>query len=215
MNPTNRLVAGMLLGSALFASGCAAPLYNAARDGDVQTVRTLLDQGEKPDGVGGLSEGNALHWAALNGHVQVMELLLSRGADLQANVGYGTPLHWASKGGQFKAVQLLLDRGSDANAKNGNGWTPLHYAAQQGYIQIARLLLDRGAVAGEPASGGKAKKRVAVGVEPRRLLPETTAMMRWPGCWSKPKGEGNSRRCPRGSGKPTRRVASSKGSSTS
>lgn len=165
MKPTDRLVAGLLvLSVALVASGCMSPLIDAANRGDVQTVRTLLEQGTQVDveyvtydKEGYPISGSALHWAARNGHVQVMKLLLEHGADInfREKVEGNTPLQLASENGQLEAVQFLLDRGANVNTKNDHwGLTPLHKAAWSGHLQIAKLLLERGALCCEADKDG-------------------------------------------------------------
>jgi len=83
-----------------------------------------------------------LHLAALNGHKDVVKLLLANGADVNANNG-GTPLHRAA--GHKEIMELLLAHGADVNAKANNGETPLHYAARRGEGNLAELLLVHGA----------------------------------------------------------------------
>ena len=87
-----------------------------------------------------------LSWAAQNGHVEVVRLLLDRGADITAaGSGGETPLYCASWYGHIEVVRLLLDRGADITAADSDGWTPLSCASWYGHIEIVRLLLDRGA----------------------------------------------------------------------
>eukprot|EP00873_Tetraselmis_striata_P025966 jgi/Tetstr1/446230/TSEL_033774.t1 len=102
----------------------------------------------------------ALHYAAHQGHVEVVELLLrgvegGSAADIscKGNIG-STALHRAALGGHAGVVELLL-RGveggpaADISCKDKNGRTALHYPAQRGHAAVAKLLL-RG-VEGGPA----------------------------------------------------------------
>ncbi|GAB2267474.1 E3 ubiquitin-protein ligase xbat32 [Dionaea muscipula] len=81
----------------------------------------------------------ALHMAALNSHVETVQLLLELGASVTATtiedgtiidlIGAGsTPLHYAACGGNAQCCQILISRGADADAQNANGWTPLMVA---------------------------------------------------------------------------------------
>jgi ankyrin repeat protein len=74
-----------------------------------------------------------LHVAAEKGHVKVMQLLLSYGADVNAREGRNvTPLHRAVSGGQLAAAKFLLNTGADVNAMTSDGNTALHRSAYDG-----------------------------------------------------------------------------------
>jgi len=87
-----------------------------------------------------------LHSAAFGGHVEIVKLLLERGADPNAKTDDGlTPLHIAAFKGHVDVVRVLLEHGANPNAKDNNGQTPLHYAVQEGHVEIVKSLLERGA----------------------------------------------------------------------
>ena len=70
-------------------------------------------------------EKTALHHAAQSGRTGIIELLLSKGADVRARDFYGeTPLHYAVDSGNLEAVKLLVEAGSDLDARNDNGELP-------------------------------------------------------------------------------------------
>ena len=87
----------------------------------------------------------ALHHAAGYGPLANLELLINKGADVNAkNRRSSTPLHWAIH--DEAKVRLLLSKGADVNAKQAQGRTPLFLAAMLGDgVPIMRLLLVRGA----------------------------------------------------------------------
>ncbi len=90
-----------------------------------------------------------MHWSAFYGHNAVVDLLLSRGAQINAtNMGRDTALHLASAHGHKDVVHMLLKNNADINAVNEHGNTPLHYACFWGYQQIAEELMNSGAIAG-------------------------------------------------------------------
>ncbi|MFM8552407.1 MAG: ankyrin repeat domain-containing protein, partial [Nitrospiraceae bacterium] len=128
-------------------------LQDAAHRGDLQAVRTLVEQGAP---INERSSANAppLQNAAAQGHVEVVKFLLDRGADINAGQGWFTPLAAAAAGGQLEVVKLLLDRGADVDAKSPHiGYTALWWAAWTGKTKVVQLLLDRGANCCEAASG--------------------------------------------------------------
>ncbi|KAI5080809.1 hypothetical protein GOP47_0003992 [Adiantum capillus-veneris] len=111
------------------------PLHVAAKKGDINEVRRLLDDGgdvnemsfgRKDSGV------TALHLAAAGGHIDVMDELLERGGNIDARtrVGCGwTPLHHAAKERNKKAIRFLIENGAflppDMFDERFN--PPLHY----------------------------------------------------------------------------------------
>ena len=72
--------------------------------------------------------GTPLLWAAVTGRAEAIELLIGRGADVNA-VGRdgGTALHAAAFLGHEKAVDVLVRNGAKVNAANKRGSTPSRY----------------------------------------------------------------------------------------
>lgn len=138
------LVAAVLAGSTLLGTAIAGPLGDAVRSGDSDEVRRLLDadvDANAPDG-----PGTALHWAALNGHVEIIGILASHGADLDAQSNMlGTPLHAAVRRGNTAAVNALLDSGANPDSRDRNEFTPIMVATLEGRLDAVRALIEAGA----------------------------------------------------------------------
>lgn len=121
-----------------------APVADAAMEGDAESVRALIAQGEdvnEPQGDG----MTALHWAARNNDVPTAELLLYAGANLNAKtrIGAFTPLLVASRIGSTDVMELLLQAGADPTVRTTTaGTTPLHFAAAVGSARGIELLLE-------------------------------------------------------------------------
>jgi ankyrin repeat protein len=88
----------------------------------------------------------ALVFAATHGHAEVVQLLLAKGANVNAKdeTGY-TALINASAYGHKEVVQLMLGKGVDVNAKANNGTSALSIASQHGDNEIKELLIKAGA----------------------------------------------------------------------
>ena len=82
---------------------------------------------------------------AVQGHGEIVRILLSNGADVNAegNAG-GTALIGTSQAGHGKIVSLLLSNGADVNAEVSDGTTAIHMAEQQGHQEIVEILKNAG-----------------------------------------------------------------------
>ncbi|PPR89216.1 hypothetical protein GOBAR_AA31458 [Gossypium barbadense] len=168
--------------------GCSASgerLVSAARDGDLEEAKMLLNCNPclaKYSTFGGLN--SPLHFAAAKGHNEIVALLLENGADVNSRNYCGqvtradylsgrTALHFAAVNGHVRCIRLVVadfvpsasfeaintqiecERG-DSGVKNKNdqalsrfvdkaadgGITALHMAALNGYFDCVQLLLD-------------------------------------------------------------------------
>lgn len=119
------------------------PLLLAAKEGHVQVAHELLN--EVPSGVmhGDQDAGNtALHFAAQEGQLVMVELLLARGADVNAwNNFHQTPLHLAATWNESLVVHRLLECGADPVAVDDQGKTPLELARIQEHVELWHAML--------------------------------------------------------------------------
>lgn len=126
------LLAALLLTAAGAEAGMSKDLVNAARGGDVNEVRDLLDKGANPN--------------RRSGDIIVPPFSYVFGK---------TPLCAAAEAGHADVVKLLLDRGADRTIRCdgmlftlvfdtawARGYTPLLVAAYMGYADVVRVLLD-------------------------------------------------------------------------
>jgi ankyrin repeat protein/L-ascorbate metabolism protein UlaG (beta-lactamase superfamily) len=117
----------------------------AAEKGDMNRIRTILQQ--YPDLINAKDkEGEtALHKAAAAGHIAIVEYLLAQGADVDArNNDNQNPLLHAAYYGKAPVVKLLLDKGADFKQPDRYGRTILHYPVRGGYKDVVELLMKKG-----------------------------------------------------------------------
>ncbi|KAG0537278.1 hypothetical protein BDA96_03G135200 [Sorghum bicolor] len=145
----------------------------AAKDGDLCLLKEMagkVNLRETKDAKG----RNALHWAAVNGHLEspvhsaasgrresVLRYLLDRGGDPvrpdlrgttplhfaaeEASQFYGTPLHLAASQGQDQVMKILLEHGADPKRVVNYVFTPLLMACNGPSLKCAKLLVEAGA----------------------------------------------------------------------
>lgn len=96
--------------------------------------------------IGFWAERTAVHKAAYQGQVSVLQGLIQSGASVNiVAVDSITPLHEAATRGQTRCVRLLLDAGAQVDARNVDGSTPLCEACSIGNFECVSLLLEYGA----------------------------------------------------------------------
>jgi FOG: Ankyrin repeat len=112
-------------------------LREAARRGDANQLRRLLTPGIGPGGVGALrltdEHGDTLlHDAVRRGRLAAVDLLVDRGAPLEARNRWRlTPLHCAVEYAREDCVRRLLERGALPDARRWDGSTALMAALSQ------------------------------------------------------------------------------------
>ena len=83
-----------------------------------------------------------LHRVAMKGHLHLAELLVEKGAEVNAKGPENiTPLLMAARSGHNNIVSFLLRKGANVNAKHSNGTTPLHSAAFEGHLAVVETLV--------------------------------------------------------------------------
>jgi ankyrin repeat protein len=166
-----RVLAVLLVGLIFWPARLVADdLVRALQEGNIAVVKDRLDRQpalihEKIDG----SE-EMIHHAVESGSLQLVRLLVERGAKIEADSALGTALQIAGRRGRKEIAEFLLQKGArlDIHAAAGLGmtnhvkWmlrtnrklarsttpykeTPLHWAACNGHLAVAKVLLSHGA----------------------------------------------------------------------
>lgn len=134
-------------------------LVQASVDGDAAKVRELLAAGAKVNvrnaetyPIGYEWNTTPLMFAAANGHMDVVRVLLEGGADVSAasekhkvdGGGGNQAIHHAVRNNHVEVAKVLLDAGADPNAQGNHGYTPLIWAIGEMNVAAVRLILERG-----------------------------------------------------------------------
>lgn len=142
------LVRDFLLAERL-RTGIALDAYEAAAVGDAESLATALDITPgallEPTGDG----WTALHLAAAFGSPETVQILLRRGAPVDAlstNAQKNQPLHAVlALGRNPDTIRLLLDARADPNARQTGGYTAIFSAAAANRRDLVELLVLHGA----------------------------------------------------------------------
>jgi ankyrin repeat protein len=136
------------------AHGEPSTLYYASFTGLESCVEELVREDSKIDtqtrhfgtAIDAGLYGTALQAASKGGHLEIVQLLLNHGADVNIRRGdSGTALQAASAIGYLEIVQLLLNHGADDNIQGEYYGTALQAASARGHLEIVQLLLNHGA----------------------------------------------------------------------
>jgi uncharacterized protein len=140
------------------------PLLSAARSGSVPAVRLLLARGANVNAAEKFQQTTALMWAAAEGHLAVVDLLIEAGADLnrQGHVtslaarhngdhptGGFTALMFAARSGNDTLVRRLVAAGANVNVKNGDAASAAMVALYNDRFDVAATLIELGSDAND------------------------------------------------------------------
>ena len=125
------------------------PLHMATIRGSSAVTEMLLKKGATVDARNAAGD-RALSLASALGHIDLVRLLLSKGAAMRARAPKGashedSPLCKAAAHGHLPIVLELLDKGASIRQTDEANWQPLRCAAFYGHADIVDALLKRGA----------------------------------------------------------------------
>ena len=134
----------------------------AVRSGDVEAVKSFLN--DNSDLVFSRDcEGNTLlHFAAAKGQKDIASILLANNAAVDARGTNGmTPLHWAANNGHTDMAKFLLANKAAIDAKEINGMTPLQFASVKNLIQVVSVLVASNADVNAKSKDGMTPLHIA------------------------------------------------------
>lgn len=123
-------------------------IIQAAKKGDPVKINQLLAADAELTDARDTDGWTPLHCAIWKGHQEVVAVLLSAGADVNAqnnNDHWGTtPLHAAAHANQAAIAQMLIDKGANLNALDMNGKTPLFHTTFHRAKAVAKYWRNQG-----------------------------------------------------------------------
>ncbi len=154
----------------------AEPIHEAAKAGDVETVKKLITETpflRKATDAGGQTPAMV---AASYGQVKVVEYLLGSGIGVnETTANKRTLLHAACEGGRVDMIKLLVTRyRADVQAKDDNGWQPVHIAARKDPVAMLQFLLEQRADPNAAAKNGVTPLFLAT---ERKLQPQVQLLL--------------------------------------
>lgn len=142
------------------------PLFTAARAGDANQIKALLEAGADHAAVDEAGETALMH-AAHGGHVEAVQVLLAAGADVNAK----TPAGWTALAraayndetdhGYVEVVEMLAEAGASLDERIFFGITPLMLAAGGGDASVVEWLINAGADVLAANEGGRTARMMA------------------------------------------------------
>jgi ankyrin repeat protein len=135
----------VMMGGAAFAAP-EDPLVNAAYRDDLSAVRQLVLTSENVNAFDKLTNTSALAYAVEHSNRDIVQALLSAGADVNARNSEGvSPLMYLGENASADLVKDLLSAGANPNSVDESGMTPLLQVAGNVPFQVVKTLLAAGA----------------------------------------------------------------------
>jgi ankyrin repeat protein len=109
---------------------------------DIEKIVAILKKNGELNETSFGREQTVLTWAAGQGHIETVRILLQAKANVEVKGECGeTALTKSVDGGHFEVVKILLEAKADVDVKGFQGITAVMYAAMNGHVEILKLLL--------------------------------------------------------------------------
>ncbi|NIM15438.1 MAG: hypothetical protein GTO45_25970 [Candidatus Aminicenantes bacterium] len=123
----------------------AGEIHKAAKDGNLEKIKSLLAKNPELLNAGNKLQQTALAIASYKGHQEIVDFLIEKGADIHKKDKFdAAPIHMAVVTGQTEIVRKLVEKGADITARTLSGKVPIQLAFEWEHTDIIELFLDRG-----------------------------------------------------------------------
>lgn len=122
-------------------------IHFASAGGDLEKVNELIEKDRSllnREGKHGLTP---VHYAAQQGHLNIIKFLISKGADFKSYTTYGAmPVHEAARFGKLETVKYFISQGINVNEKDLKDETILYWAINySGSLPLVKYLVEKDA----------------------------------------------------------------------
>lgn len=129
-------------------------LHDAIQKGEVAKVKTLISNNKELIHMKSEKGQTPLHLAVQNGNQEIVDFLISQGADINARDGEGnTPLITALASRKTDTARFLLSKGVDVKIKNTQNQPAIFFAIRNGLNELVAPILDSGQDVNERFAG--------------------------------------------------------------
>ena len=151
-------------------------LYYTCREGKYLTSKFLIEECNVAINDKDIYGQNPIYYAAREGKLNVCELLVEKGADVNLEDKFGQScLFYAIRQGQYDIVEFLIRNGIDVNKVDKRRQTPVSYAEKLNQTKILDLLLSNGGIKPEHSNNGKKCSSTGGGNKKDKKLLSTTS----------------------------------------
>ena len=115
-------------------------MLDAAKAGNIKRLKSTLRYVREINFMDGIG-ATALHKTASGGYNDIVQLLLSKGASIEAmSKANNTPLHRAAWNGYTSTVEILLSKGTSIEATDEDNYTLQQLAKRWDNTEVVKLL---------------------------------------------------------------------------
>lgn len=124
-------------------SGATLLMY-AVACGNLEAANLLTEYATDINATEDRLQQTALHEAAFQGNIEMVDLLIRKGANVNVqNISQQTPLWIASSSGRLDIVRRISSvRGVELETANSGNWSPLHAATIHSHTQVVEHLVE-------------------------------------------------------------------------